>query len=573
MSIIRTKSGHLADVPRLARRRSRFRSICRRAGVACLMLLSCTTGAAEEPQNACADNAPAAVSLAEDYRKHIGKTIASIRFKTKDVFDTEDPRENNRVYRFLNWLHINTRPGVVAPQLLFRQGDQVDEDRLAETERLLRTRPYLGNAYIQVDAVCGDQVALLVVTRDIWTLEPQVSVGREGGESQHGFGFSEENVFGTGTALTIGYDKDRDRSRTSIGLFSPHLLNSRVETTLGFAETSDGQQTMLTVEQPFYSVKAPWAAGTSNWDVTQDEKIRYRDQEINVYKMFAEFHEVYAGWAIERDRNHAQRISVGFTQDRENFRAVEATQAALPQDQNLVYAWVQYHYLQNQFAVYRNLYLLHQTEDIPMGADLRVRVGHGGSWLGNDEDFLRYDVTYGDLLGVGRDHLLQFSSYVTGRYYDSSDLANERLWGGDIGYHYLHGHRHRWYVQLRYDQGHQMAQHRELTVGGGYDMRGYPVDYQRGDKRYVLRLERQYISDLHLFNLFRLGGVAYIDAGRTWGAGYPQATHLSNVGVGLRLGSSKAKTGKVLHLDLAFPLADKQYVDEFQWVITASSRL
>jgi hypothetical protein len=547
--------------------------IWRRMILCCCALLSAPVWSLETVEDACSSKEPAAVSAGENYLAHEGKTIAAIRFRTQDVFDTSDPRENNGIYRFFNWLHIDTRPRVIESQLLFRAGETVDSDRVAESERLLRTRPYLGNAFVRVDEICGDRVALLVTTRDIWTLDPQVSVGREGGENKHGFGFSEENLFGNGTTLTVGYDKDRDRSSTSVGFYSPHLFNSRLETIIGFADTSDGQQTHLALGLPFFSVQTPWAAGTRNWDVTQDEIIRYRDEDINEFKHAREFHEVSVAWAFDRSRERAHRLGVGMTQERHIFRATQDTVGAVPVDENLVYPWVEYQYVENQFAVYRNLHLLHQTEDIATGADLTVRLGYGGSSVGNDHDFVRYEAIYSDLLGVGEHHLMQFSAYIDGRHYNDGAMPNERVWGGDLGYHYLMGAKNRWYLQLRYDEGHQLAQHRELTVGGGHDMRGYPTEYQRGDKRYVFRVERRYISDLHLFNLLRLGGVMYIDAGRTWGAGYADATHLSNVGLGLRLSSSKAKTGKVLHLDLAFPLADKQYVDSFQWVITASSRL
>lgn len=527
----------------------------------------------EQPLDACAGLEPAEVSVAEKYSDHAGKTIAAIRFRTLDVFDTRDPRENNAIYRFFNWLHVDTRKGVIESQLLFRAGEAVEPDRVAESERLLRTRPYLGNAFVVVDAVCGDRVALLVTTRDIWTLDPQVNVGREGGENKHGFGFSEENLFGTGTTLTVGYDKDRDRSSTSVGFYSPHLFNSRLETTVGFADTSDGQQTHIAIEQPFFSVQTPWAAGTRNWDITQDETIRYRDEDINEFKHVSELHEVSVGWAFDRSRVRAHRLGFGVTQERHIFRTTEETQMGVPVDENLVYPWLQYQYLENRFAVYRNLYMLHKTEDVATGMDAWARVGYGGSDLGNDHEFVRYEAGYSDVWGIGEHHLLQFTSTFEGRRYHNNELPNERVWSGDLGYHYLMGSKHRWYIQLRYDEGHQLAQHRELTLGGGHDMRGYPTDYQRGDKRYVFRVERRYISDVHLFNLLRLGAVMYVDAGRTWGAGYGEATHLSNVGLGLRMASSKAKTGKVLHLDLAFPLADKQYVDSFQWVITGSSQL
>jgi len=545
------------------------------AGWLCLigLLLSFSAGAfGADSADSCSSPDRSTTPLNGDYKDYAGKTITAIRYTSVDVFDTSDPRENNGIYRFLNWLHINTRPAVIAPQLLFSVGDRLRADRLAESERLLRTRPYLGDATIEVDEVCGGNVALLVVTRDIWTLEPQIDLSRQGGETGHGFGFSEENLLGTGTALTLGYDKDEERSRTSLSFYTPHLLNSRVETSAVFAETSDGQQTEISVQRPFFSLDTAWAAGTTHSDITQDETISYRDEDINGFSVAAEHHEVFAGWAYDRHESFSKRLSIGLTQDREQYRSNEDTLLPLPVDENHVYGWLQYQYVENAFAVYRNLNLLHRKEDIPMGMDLRLRLGHGGSSLGNDEDFIQYEVEFTDVLGVGKYHLLQFAAEVEGRDHQGK-LPNERVWGGDLGYHYLVGDKLRSYVQISYAQGHQLVPHRELTIGGGDDMRGYPVDYQRGDRRYLLRVEQRYISDIHLFNLLRLGGVVYLDAGRAWGAGYADATHLSNVGVGLRLGSSKAKVGKVLHLDLAFPLADKQYVDEYQWVMTASSRL
>src|SRR5690606_36702451 len=127
-------------------------------------------------------------------------------------------------------------------------------------------------------------------------------------------------------------------------------------------------------------------------------------------------------WAFDRSRERAHRLGVGITQDRHIFRTTEdtVTEVAIPVDENLVYPWVEYQYLENQFAVYRNLYLLHQTEDIATGADVRVRLGYGGSSLGNDHDFVRYEAIYSDLLGVGDHHLLQFSTYLSGRHYESN---------------------------------------------------------------------------------------------------------------------------------------------------------
>ena len=77
-----------------------------------------------------------------------GKTIRNIRVQQINVFNENDPDENNRIYRLLNKLHITTREKVIRSQLLFKSGDKVNYKNLEETARNLRTRNYLTNAHV-----------------------------------------------------------------------------------------------------------------------------------------------------------------------------------------------------------------------------------------------------------------------------------------------------------------------------------------------------------------------------------------------------------------------------------------
>lgn len=521
----------------------------------------------------CSSLEPSPKPLAADYRQFAGKTIASIRFEQISVFDLDDPSENNWLYAFLNKIHIDTRSHTVAPQLLFSIGDALNVDTLNETERLLRRLPYLGNAQIYVDEMCGDEVALLVKTRDIWTLEPSFSFGREGGENKHGFGISEENLFGTGNAVSIGYDKTQDRSSISYAFHSPHLFNSRLTLDVGFTETSDGQQTYFSLQSPFYALDTPWAAGVTASDITIKEKIRFKDETINSYRHGSEYNEMFSGMALRVNDSASHRVSAGVSQERNNYEVIEETEAPIPSNENLIYPWLEYQLIENQFAVYQNLNQMHRVEDISMGANFSVRLGYAGKMYDNGADAWRYIAQYDDLLGVGDHHLVKYALVVDGRDYKNDSDKTSAVWGGDLAYHYLHGRKNRYYVSIGYHQGHNLLPHEQLRLGGELGLRGYPVDYQRGEKRYLVSIEKRYISDLHVFNLFRLGTVMYVDFGRAWGGGYPVANHLSNVGFGLRVSSSKAKIGNVFHMDLAFPLVDKHTVDSYQFILKATKSL
>ena len=51
--------------------------------------------------------------------------------------------------------------------------------------------------------------------------------------------------------------------------------------------------------------------------------------------------------------------------------------------------------------------------------------------------------------------------------------------------------------------------------------------------------------------------MAYIDHGRAWGGDNPNSGNpgwLTDIGFGLRIFSDRSATGRVLHIDLAFPL-------------------
>ena len=67
-----------------------------------------------------------------------------------------------------------------------------------------------------------------------------------------------------------------------------------------------------------------------------------------------------------------------------------------------------------------------------------------------------------------------------------------------------------------------------------------------------------------------MGAAVFFDAGRTWGNRYGNAGGdgvLRNVGFGLRLGNTRSGQGRMLHIDLAFPLDGDDGIDDVQFLI------
>lgn len=113
-----------------------------------------------------------------------------------------------------------------------------------------------------------------------------------------------------------------------------------------------------------------------------------------------------------------------------------------------------------------------------------------------------------------------------------------------------------------------------MVLGGDTGLRGYPLRYQSGDKNALLTIEQRFFTDWYPYHLFHVGGALFFDAGRTWGnnaAGSQSIGWLKNVGMGLRLGNDRSSSGKVLHMDLAFPLDGGNDISNVQILFQAKS--
>jgi hemolysin activation/secretion protein len=111
----------------------------------------------------------------------------------------------------------------------------------------------------------------------------------------------------------------------------------------------------------------------------------------------------------------------------------------------------------------------------------------------------------------------------------------------------------------------------QLLLGGDTGLRGYPLRYQAGTALALLTLEERYYTDWYPFRLFHVAGAVFFDMGRTWGTdpatGSTSLGLLKDVGLGLRLGSSRSAFGNVIHVDLAFPLDGGNDIDSVQFVV------
>ena len=505
----------------------------------------------------------------------LGAFIGEIHIQRNNVFDSSKPSEDNYLFNTANKLHIKTREKVVEQKLLFQQGDPYSRRVLEETERYLRSMEYLYDAWIEPIRLRGKAVDILVVTRDVWTLGVGAGFERSGGENTLNVELQDSNFLGTGRFLTLKYEDDPDRSSYRFRFQDTAFFGTRTELRLLVADNSDGYRRTLDVERPFFSLDTRWSAGTRMVNDDRVSKVYHGGNVTQVFRERVESYEVRGGLSHGYQEGSTSRLTFGYTYDKHQF-ARDPEQDPRPDrdtpkwfDRIISFPWVGYEYISDGYLETRNLDQMSRTEDLNLGTEFNLRIGYSSESLGADTDQLILSTGWHFGMSRNEKELLLLNLSGGGRF-DSH--TNEGVLASlGVEYYRRNFKRFQFYGLIQADSAWNPDRENQLLLGGDTGLRGYPRNYQSGDRRFLVTLEQRYYSDIHLFNLFYLGAATFVDFGRAWFdhgiyAGRDEGV-LRDVGLGLRLSSSRSSQGTMIHLDVAFPLDGD--ADGVQWLVTS----
>ncbi len=498
-----------------------------------------------------------------------GARIGRIHVVTQDIFDLDDPRENNAVYRFANRLHIKTRPEVIERLLLFESGQPVSLRLIEETERLLRLKHYLYEVAIRPVAYADGVVDIEVKTRDTWSLDLGVGVSRAGGENTGRLSLKEENLLGTGISLGLSYTSDVDRRGTTFEIADTNLFGTRAATSYSYAYFDDGHHQSFALERPFYSLDARWAAGVRVVDSDELDPIYNAGNNVAEYRHRRRASEVFGGWSPGLRGGWTQRYTLGvmYESNAYTLEPGKTPPVRLPSDLDLVGPFVRYELIEDAFRTDVNLNLIGRVEDFAMGFQARVQLGRALESLDSTRDAWTYNVGVSNGYDVTKDSFVLANLSASGRYAESGE--NQGI-GTSVRYYHRHGRHVVYYAAFSADAVDNPDVPGPLEIGGDNGLRGYPLRYQSGERRMMLTLEARGYTDWYPLRLFRVGGAVFYDTGRAWKGENPNTINggwLRDVGVGLRLLSARTSKGNVLHADFAFPLDPDPTIDKVQFVV------
>jgi outer membrane protein assembly factor BamA len=503
-----------------------------------------------------------------------GATIGKITIIAKDIFDENNPKENKALFRLVNKLHIKTRKDTIAELLLFRSGDKYSPQELADSERILRNLRFLYDARVRPISYKDNKVNVEVITTDVWTLGLSINYSRKGGENRNSFELRESNLLGYGKELRVRRSSNIDRVEKTLEYFDPNLASNHNQLTLAYSNNSDGLVKKFDLARPFISLDTRWAFDINHEFIQEEEKIYEQGEVVHRFDHTKKYFDFLIGFSRGLINNRTRRWTWGLSIHDDEFQANADSSPGyiVPNKRRLVYPWVGYEYVQNRFIKTRRLNFINRTEDLNLGKQYHLKIGWSDKSFNATSNSLIYEGNYTSSYKASEKHLFLEALDADGRLTEGhSDFLHL---ASNTRYYHHFTPSNAFYSSLDLEVQHNRnPDETQLWLGGDNGLRGYPIRIQSGDRKVLFTMEQRYYTDWHVLQLLYVGAAMFFDIGRAWSADTPSTPltgFLKDAGFGLRISSSRAGKGQVLHMDFAFPLdADGiSTVDKFQYIVS-----
>lgn len=497
--------------------------------------------------------------------------IGAIHVHVAQVYELDKPRENTWYARIADALHIRTHANVVRNQLLFASGDPVRASLIYQTERRLRRLSYLRRVAITPGACNGGRVAVNVEVKDAWTLKPEITFKRVGGQNIVNFRLKDENLFGFGKTVEFGHIHGTQRDENYVSYIDPAVAGSRWQLSAGAANLSDGFSRALSLNRPFVTDRTPWAGGAGFLDQKAD--VNFYNRGHRAWSAADMTRQLTLSWSrlIAFDGVNGWRAGARYIDESYRYGPLVAVDPALrppPALSDRQFRGVQgtLSFFQDRYANFHDLKLVDRVEDYNLGWTGSAALGYfptafgssTGAWIGG------LAATYGARLpwqsvlfvnaGAGG---RRARGAWRGAYADTEfTFYNHAFANQTLVAHFTFD----W--QLRPDPEDQ------LYLGGLTGLRGYPNYFRAGERRWLLTLADRIDTGIDIWQTLRLGYVAFFDAGRidAPGAGGWSRT-FSDIGGGLRFGNLRGAFASVIYVTAAVPLVRPDGISAYQIVV------
>jgi outer membrane protein assembly factor BamA len=427
---------------------------------------------------------------------------------------------------------------------------------------LLRDQCYFFDADIRPYRVCGDKVDVEVITRDSWSFTPDLGFNRSGGENSFRLGMRDTNIFGLGNELKIASSNDIDRRSYEIAYQDNNLFGTRLRNRTAFVSSDDGSNASFDIGLPFFELDSRTSWRLLLESNEQIDELFLRGEEVAGVAHDHTEYSVEYGISNGLVHGHSRRLSAGFGYRQDEFAQARRLPppAQFPLDRTMSFPFLRFESIEDNYVTAFNLNQIYLTEDLLVGSHTTATLGFASEMFGSDVDRLVLAAAFSDTLLYDGVRLWQHEISMDGFWNRERGELEDFVVHYETRYFQRQSDRLALFVSIEAGYSENLNPNRQLFMGGFAGARAFDNRFQAGDRSVVANIEQRLYTDIHIFNLVRVGAAMFVDVGRAWQPGVDDGLkddYLANFGIGLRLASSKSASSRIAHIDLATPLTNR----------------
>lgn len=508
-----------------------------------------------------------------------GKHIRQVYIHTQEPFTAEDG-----ALEMLNAAHVLTKDIEVRLNMAIQPGDLFDEILVIQSVRLLKDQRFRTLVAIATvwpsGAEQGDEVDLLVVSRDVWNLKAEFDFAMAGSVLNNFYFYPMDSNF-LGYNKTVGFIVDLRQSglRLSPRYQDPHLANTwnTFDIQPGIIFSPDGKSYQgvfgnLQIDYPLYAPFVEWgyavAANFTNDNVYQFKADQVRTLSLQGENGTVELKRQYRIFALEGYGQVTRSFGdlfknnitwgyglnlkrASFLQDVEVSAAIKKQfeSQVMPQSEVQSFLLFNYEYFWNTFATFYDYNMYALAEIYRTGPNFSVTTNFGlAPILFSSHTFLRVNSKLSYTTEFGNDGFFQLSAEGMLRVQNAAvvddlvsaniQLASPKILGS-----------FRLVMDAVFQARFQDYDNVQFTLGGNNGLRGVPSNYYQGTK--MLRANAELRSGSIPIWITRTGGVIFYDVGSAFDD-FSKMDLTQDVGFGLRI-LVIPFSSSLVRLDFAFP--------------------
>jgi hypothetical protein len=481
--------------------------------------------------------------IQKPYSTFEGKIIRNINIVTLDPFgysvtDTTFTKKNF-FFKAGNLVHIKTQISTILDLLLIKKNEKFNSLQVKESERLIRSQNYVHEVFFYVVSagIKSDSVDILIRELDKWSIIPQ------GSFSPSGFrvGITDKNFLGFGHEFENVFTR---KDTNGVNSFStnysiPNIRNTYISTTLHYGFDGDkNYNRSLSVDRPFYSPLAKWAAGVTLASQSQRDSLEDKNSVYTPLVLKFKTQDYWAGFA--------QRILKSSTEDDRITNLILAGRYLRvryfekpPEFNDPLHIYSDEDFYLAAIGISTRKYVQDKyvfkygvTEDVPVG---KVYELTGGYQVRNDTGrlYLGIRVSFGDYYQWGYlSTNFEYGTFVRASYAEQGVFT--------AGVNYFTGlieigkWKFREFIKPQISIGINRFKYDSLTLNDGYGLDGFNSPSKSGTKRLLLTLQTQSYSPWHLIG-FHFGPFLTCSVGMLGNdaEGFKNSKVYSQIGLGV----------------------------------------